>query len=94
MGGARWRGDGTELFYFSAADNKLLVASVNGQGTAFERGVVRSLFDMQVARRDGGREVPYDVSGDGQRFLVNKIVEQAPAQSSITLVVNWPALSK
>jgi len=32
----------------------------------------------------------YDVSADGQRFLVNTIVE-ATALPPITLVVNWPA---
>ena len=30
----------------------------------------------------------YDVSADGQRFLVNTVVETA-APSPITLVVNW-----
>ena len=66
---------------------------MNGQGSAFEVGAVRSLFDVTV-RLDGGPSTPYDVSADGQRFLVNKTVEQAPANSSITLVVNWPALLK
>jgi len=37
----------------------------------------------------GGR-YPYDVSADGQRFLVNTIVE-ATALPPITLVVNWAA---
>jgi hypothetical protein len=34
----------------------------------------------------------YDVTPDGQRFLINRIVEQAV--QPITLVVNWPALLK
>jgi hypothetical protein len=36
----------------------------------------------------------YDASADGQRFLVNAVVEQTQASSALTLVVNWPALLK
>jgi Tol biopolymer transport system component len=89
----RWRRDGTELFYFSPGDTTLMVASVNGQGSAFEVGSVRSLFKVTV-RRDADLSAPYDVSADGQRFLVNKAVEHTPASASITLIVNWPALLK
>jgi hypothetical protein len=91
----RWRDDGAELFYASS-DDKLMVATVSGQGAAFEVGTVRSLFEMK-GRRTGtapGPVSPYDASADGQRFLVNRIVEQTPASSSITLVVNWPSLLK
>jgi Tol biopolymer transport system component len=84
----RWRRDGKEIFY-SAPDNKLMSVAVNGAGPAFEVGSVRPLFDIRPA-------VPrsaYDVSPDGQRFLVNMLAEE-PASSPITLVINWPALLK
>ena len=64
-------------------------AEVNGAGSAFEVGAVRPLFDI----RPGGPRSAYDVSPDGQRFLVNLLAEE-PASSPITLVVNWPALLK
>lgn len=35
----------------------------------------------------------YDVSADGQRFLVNTVVDEGTS-GPITLVVNWPALLK
>jgi hypothetical protein len=35
----------------------------------------------------------YDVSPDGQHFLVNTLAEEA-SLAPITLVVNWPALLK
>ena len=35
----------------------------------------------------------YDVSPDGQRFLVNTLAAEATS-APITLVVNWPALLK
>jgi hypothetical protein len=33
----------------------------------------------------------YDVSADGQRFLVNTLLDEA-SSDPITLLVNWPAL--
>jgi len=47
------------------------------------------LFDM----RPGGQRSVYDVSSDGQRFLVNTLAEET-ASAPITLVVNWTALLK
>ena len=35
-------------------------------------------------------DYPYDVSADGQRFLVNTVVDET-ASTAITLVVNWTA---
>ncbi len=84
----RWRRDGTELFYFSTLDNKLMSAGVNGRGAGFQVGAVRPLFE--VRGRTGGRS-QYDVSPDGQRFLFNVIAEQQQATPPITLVVNWTA---
>ena len=82
----RWRADGRELFYV-APDGKLMAAGVNAQAGEFVVNGVRALFDIHP--NVSGR-YPYDVSADGQRFLVNMVVEAA-AQSPITLVVNWAA---
>lgn len=80
---ARWRRDGREIFCL-AADNKLMAAAVNSRGAAFEVGAVQPLFETrpEIAR------LGYDVSADGQRFLVNTLVEEA-VSAPITLVVNW-----
>jgi hypothetical protein len=83
----RWRRDGKEIFYLGP-DGKLVSAAVNGAGSAFEVGAVRPLFDTRAS----GPGFLYDVSADGQRFLVNTIVEST--STPITLVVNWPALLK
>jgi Tol biopolymer transport system component len=88
----RWRRDGREIFYL-APDNKLMAAPVNGQVSAFEVGAVRPLFDTRPAGLGPARSAVYDVSPDGQRFLVNTLAEEA-ASAPITLVVNWPALLK
>ena len=81
----RWRRDGTELFYL-ALDNTLMAAAVNGKGPSLEVGAVKSLFVAPVA----GIRSAYDVSADGQRFLINTLPEQA-ASPPITVVVNWTA---
>jgi Tol biopolymer transport system component len=85
----RWRRDGQEIFYTVTGTNKLMAASVNGRGTGFEVGRLRPLFDLRP-------RVPrwfYDVSPDGQRFLVNTPEGQAES-APITLVVNWTAALK
>jgi Tol biopolymer transport system component len=81
----RWRRDGRELFYL-APDNRLMAADVHGQGSSFQVGTVPALFQTQA--RTNVRYM-YDVSPDGQRFLINTLVEQAV--QPITLVVNWTA---
>ncbi len=81
----KWRGDGKEIFYL-APDNKLMGAEVNGHGATLEVGAVRPLFEARPA----GPGYVYDVTADGQRFLVNTAVEQK-VSSPITLVINWTA---
>jgi Tol biopolymer transport system component len=85
----RWRRDGKEIFYL-APDHTLMSAAVNGQGSAFQVSNVRPLFGMHP--RTGGR-YQYDVSPDGQRFVVNTLVQQAES-APMMLVVNWPAVLK
>jgi hypothetical protein len=86
----RWRGDGKEIFYLDR-DNKLMAASVNGQGPSLVVGAVRPLFEVHSSAEESlGYWYVYDVSADGQRFIVNTIVDQK-ASAPITLVVNWTA---
>jgi eukaryotic-like serine/threonine-protein kinase len=82
----RWRRDGTEIFYL-APDNKLMAAAVNGKGGSFEVGAVKPLFGTHTS--GGGRD-RYDVSADGQRFLISTVPEQV-ASAPITIVLNWTA---
>jgi serine/threonine protein kinase len=84
----RWRRDGRELFYVSP-DGKIMAVEIR-PGSAFEAGSPQALFASKLKTAPGP---PYDVSSDGQRFLLNRPVgdESAPP---ITLVQNWPALLK
>jgi len=83
----RWRREGTEVFYLDP-DNKLMAATVNGKGSSFEVGAVKALFETRAAYPN--YQYPYDVSADGQRFLINTLPAQV-ASRPITVVVNWTA---
>jgi dipeptidyl aminopeptidase/acylaminoacyl peptidase len=82
----RWRHDGAEIFYLDL-DNNLMAAAVNGKAGNFDVGAVKPLFGTHAAQ--GGR-YRYDVSADGQRFLINTALQQ-PTSAPITVVVNWTA---
>jgi eukaryotic-like serine/threonine-protein kinase len=86
----RWSRDERELFYL-APDNTLMAAAVNGQGPAFQVGTVRRVFERAL-QPGGGGTYRYDVSGDGQRFLVNTPLEpQESLTLTLTVVMNWTA---
>ncbi|MGE0101224.1 MAG: protein kinase [Blastocatellales bacterium] len=85
----RWGGDGKELFYH-APDGKLIAVPVL-EGATLEKGAPASLFEF----RTGGNvaNTYYDVTRDGQRFLVSTIVESQVA-TPLTLVMNWAGSKK
>ena len=85
----RWRRDGREIVYL-APDNTLTAATVSGEVARFEAGAARPLFSVRPRPQVTLGDYPYDVSADGQRFLVNTLVEETTS-SAITLVVNWTA---
>jgi eukaryotic-like serine/threonine-protein kinase len=87
FGDPHWRGNGRELFYI-ASDNKLMAVLVNGFGSEFEVGAARPLFEILPPSRPVRHQ--YDVTADGERFLVN-ISSQNIESAPITLVVNWTA---
>ncbi len=87
----RWRRDGRELYYL-APDNRLMTASVNGESTAFQVGAVQTLFQTRPRLSTALFGIdPYDVSADGQRFLVNTLMQDTTSSAPITIVVNWTA---
>ncbi|MBI4469562.1 MAG: serine/threonine-protein kinase [Acidobacteria bacterium] len=83
----RWRGDGKEIFYEAqvAGQDTLMAAELNGAGGTMEVCVGRPLFNFRW-----GGSGPYDVTPDGQRFLVNMRVG-LKTPPPITLVQNWTA---
>jgi Tol biopolymer transport system component len=86
-GGAdpRWRRDGREL-YFIAADGKMMAASVTTGGT-FRHGPPVPLFatGLEVLWQDTRNH--YDVTHDGQRFIV--LVPDDRRYGPVTAIRNW-----
>ncbi|HSS43833.1 MAG TPA: hypothetical protein VLO07_00715, partial [Thermoanaerobaculia bacterium] len=82
----RWRRDGRELFYVSG-DNDMIAAPIRLASEA-QVGAPQRLFRIDPA---GWRD--YDVTGNGERFLVivNVPVQDAEA---IAVTLNWPSLLK
>ena len=85
----RWRRDGKELFFLSN-DRKLMSAEVQAVNGGLQFGAPRTLLPVQVKTLVFGW--PYDVSPDGNRFLMT--VATATTEPSMTVLVNWPALLK
>jgi serine/threonine protein kinase/Tol biopolymer transport system component len=82
----RWRRDGRELFYY-AGDGKLMAAKVRS-GENFEIGAAVPLFEFRGGANGG--HAPYAVTADGQRFLINAVVDTEP-NAPLTVWVNWTA---
>jgi serine/threonine protein kinase/Tol biopolymer transport system component len=88
-GGAfpRWRRDGKELFYVAPGDEFTRIG-VEAKGNEFSVSDARPLFKDSLTTASS----PYDVSGDGQRFLINGFGERGTLP--LTLVANWRELLK
>src|SRR5215813_2673974 len=88
--GPRWRGDGKELYY-QTPEGALMAVDVNA-GKVFENGAPHKLFEFRSG--NGLLTVaPYAVSADGQRFLLNMLVDESGG-APLTVVLNWTATLK
>jgi eukaryotic-like serine/threonine-protein kinase len=87
----RWRRDGKELFYVSgsgAVDAKLMAVGVRSSATSVEADTPRELFPVSLPANVG---FPYDVTSDGQRFLVLEATGGALGSAPLNIVLNWQA---
>jgi Tol biopolymer transport system component len=83
----RWRQDGKELFYLSA-EGKIMAVAVTA-GASFEAGSPVALFQTHRRQPVSSQDhFSYDVSGDGQRFLIITKVDDANA-APLTILLNW-----
>jgi DNA-binding winged helix-turn-helix (wHTH) protein/Tol biopolymer transport system component len=101
----RWSGDGRELTYLTP-DGTLMAVTIEAQDRSLSVGSPQPLFTAPFAFE--GHDVvlgqryhsQYDVSLDGERFLVNErfapppagaLVPGAPRAATIAVVVDWRA---
>jgi Tol biopolymer transport system component len=85
---ARWRADGRELFYLTSEGQLtgMPIASVDG-GRSLRLGTAVPLFQTKLGAIHGIALHSYVVAPDGERFLLDVVVErQAPP---LTLILNW-----
>ena len=83
----QWRGDGREVVYLGR-DNRLTAVQVEERGSGLDVAAPHPLFDT----RPVGPRSFFDVSPDGQRFLINSRRSES-LSSSITLLQNWTRLT-
>ena len=81
---ARWRADGKELFYVEG--DTLMAVEVTTTPAFSVVGAARKLFTDKQAF--GGRGQRYDVTPDGQRFVVVETLQEPPPPV-IRVVLNW-----
>ena len=89
-----WRADGRELFYVHSQREQgmgELMAVETSVEPSFQSGSPHSLFSKPGLRHPGaGINRRYDVSADGQRFVMIENVEgDEPEQISIHVVQDW-----
>ena len=89
-----WRRDGREMYYLQnvsaggALKVRVMAVSVTTTPT-FSAGTPHMLFEGPF-RGDGGSFRNYDVTPDGQRFLMVQEVQRPPARvSQMVLVQHW-----
>jgi eukaryotic-like serine/threonine-protein kinase len=87
----RWRRDGRELYYW-ALDGKIMAVDVDGAGSVFQASTPRVLFQVQPPTLRTN-EISFDVTRDGQRFLLVEPVERAQSQP-LMFVTDWFAATK
>ncbi len=85
----RWRRDGKELFYL-APDGSLMAAEVN-TSAGFDAGSPSVLFVTHPRQPLSAMDFfSYDVTADGQKFLVNTKVDTS-SSAPLSVILNWSA---
>jgi serine/threonine protein kinase len=83
----RWRGDGKELFYLTPNGNMMAAEVKTNAG--FEAGSQTALFLTHPRQPVSAMDFyTYDVTADGQKFLVNTKIDTSNA-APLSVILNW-----
>ena len=83
-----WRKDGKAIFYLNSDFGSVWETEVEAKGNDLAVGKTSLLF--KTAAQTGSYQFyPFDVSANGQRFLINSRPEQN--NQEITVIANWTA---
>ncbi|MBK5259026.1 MAG: hypothetical protein JJE51_05490, partial [Thermoanaerobaculia bacterium] len=86
----QWRIDREIVFTTAPTGTEAFSAPVNTTGTAFESGVPQLLPFPPIT----GVSTTPQSTPDGERFLIEVPMDQRATRTSISVVLNWPALLK
>ncbi len=81
---AAWAGSGSEIFYRNG--DQMMAVDITTEPT-FTHGKPKLLFEGRYVR--AGFRSAYDVTPDGQRFLMIKESEQESTVTQLNIVLNW-----
>ena len=82
----RWRRDGQEIFYVEG--DTMIAVSVSTR-PGFSVGKAARWFQNPNLPFPAGFAIRYDVSPDGERFVLREPVEEGGIQPAIRVVLNW-----
>jgi hypothetical protein len=86
-----WKGDGTELYFISAA-GQLVAVPFGAQGSSIDLGTQTNLFRIpRTIDIMAGSHNMYKADHDGQRFLV-AVTSDVTNVPPISVIMNWPGL--
>jgi hypothetical protein len=83
-----WGPGGRELFYVDL-QNRLMAVDLDLTGNTVQSSLPHALFTLPIIENGW---TPYDVSPDGQKFLVRAASRQGA--EPLKVIVNWPGLLK
>jgi Tol biopolymer transport system component/tRNA A-37 threonylcarbamoyl transferase component Bud32 len=87
----RFRRDGRELFYL-ADDGWMMAVALTATATTFAPGPPKRLFKPRMLTRGFEPQFEYDVTRDGQRFLIGNILDGPEGTPPRPMVIlNWAA---
>jgi len=84
--GPKWRQDGRELYYISS-DGRIMAVEL-AEDPLSQVPAAKPLFEVERRFEDGGDD--FDVTSDGQTFVVNTPLTEVTS-APLTLQMNWTA---
>ena len=90
----RWSPKGDEIFFLTD-EGVMMAAAVREEGAALAPSKPAVLFKanpLLANHRGSALDIPYDVTRDGQRFIVNERLASGTTQPPINVILNWTSL--
>jgi Tol biopolymer transport system component len=82
----RWRHDGKEIYYVSA-DKTMMAVQIKASGSGLDVGTANPLFETRLYNAYGNYFGNYDVTPDGEQFVLVTTGEQG--NGILMLLQNW-----